>query len=144
MLCTEPPAGGTEPLALPPIEVVFPAGESFKHFDLKWQEHANMAARPVEDAGLAAALGRMVQRLFAAMNGVGYVRCDIRMDAAGGLYLLDCNPNPGMFYPPGQYGAADLILAREPDGHRRFLEHIIDCARRRYAGPRSASTITPS
>ena len=53
---------------------------------------------------------------------------DIRMDAGGELYVLDCNTNPGLFYPIGQFGNADLILDAEPEGHKHFLRHIIASA----------------
>jgi hypothetical protein len=52
------------------------------------------------------------------------------------LSMLDCNANPGIFYPPGQFGSADFILSLQPDGHRAFLAHILDCALR-AARPRT-------
>ncbi len=43
--------------------------------------------------------------------------------------MLDFNTNPGTFYP--EPGSTDEILASEPAGHVRFLEHLIDHAFRR-------------
>ena len=147
VLTAEPPAPGEPPLVFPPLEILFPPGETYKHFDLKWQEYTQMASRPVTDPQLHAALQRLVQRLMVAIDGVGCCRCDIRMDSAGRLYLLDCNVSPGIFFPDGSYGSADLILSSVPNGHRHLLQHMIACALRRastHAGPRSASTSTPS
>lgn len=145
VLVTEPgPAaggGGAAPICYPPMEIIFPPGESFKHFDLKWQTYEDMSARPVEDPALSAALQDRVGRLFSSLSGVGYARCDVRMDRAGRLFLLDCNTTPGIFYPPGQFGMADLILAQQPDGHRRFLLHLIDRALSRRA---PADAVTPA
>lgn len=136
VLAAEPRAGEGVPVVYTPVEIAFPPEESFKHFGLKWQEHESMGVRPVEDAALAERLRKMVADTFLAVGGRGYCRCDIRMDAGGALYMLDCNANPGVFYPPGQFGSADFILSLQPNGHRAFLSHIIDCALR-AARPRS-------
>lgn len=134
VLAAEPPPGGGAPLSFSPVEIGFPSGETFKHFDLKWQDYEDMRILLVSEPTLAAALQDMTQRLFTAMRGVGYCRCDVRMDRAGRLFLLDCNASPGIFYAPGQFGSADFILAQQPEGHRRFLSHIIACALHRAAG----------
>jgi D-alanine-D-alanine ligase len=131
VLVAEPGEGETSPRAYPPIEVCFPPGESFKHFGLKWESWAALGWRPVADASLAARLTNAARQIFVGMGGVGYARCDFRVDRDGRPFLLDVNPNPGVFYPPGQYGAADHILSHHPGGQREFLEHIIACALRR-------------
>ena len=120
-----------EAWALEPVEFLFPEGETFKHFDLKWKHYEAMETRAVSDSALAARLREMSALTFAALGGSGYGRCDIRMDARGDLYLLEINPNCGVFYPEGQFGSADFILAQDDAGHRGFLEHLIACAQRR-------------
>ena len=120
-----------EAWALEPIEFVFPEGESFKHFDLKWKNFAAMTARAVDDGPLRSRLQEAAALTFAALGGSGYGRCDLRVDDQGQVYLLEINPNCGVFYPDGQFGSADLILARDPAGHRGFLEHLLACAVRR-------------
>jgi D-alanine-D-alanine ligase len=130
VLVSEPRPGESVPWVHTPVEIHFPEGESFKHFDLKWMNYDAMHTKPLTDEGLVARLGEMAQRTFLAVNARGYCRCDIRMDDDGRLYMLDCNANPGVFYPPDQPGSADFILSLEPHGHRDFLRHIIDCARR--------------
>ena len=134
VLVSEPRPGERAPWVHPPVEIHFPEGESFKHFDLKWTSYDGMQTRPVTDTGLVARLGEMARNTFQAVKARSYCRCDIRMDAGGHLYMLDCNANPGVFYPPDQQGSADLILSLEPHGHRDFLRHILDCALR---APRS-------
>ncbi len=140
VLVTEPRERGGEPWVLAPVEFVFPPGESWKHFDLKWRDHESMSVRGVDDPALDAALRNAAARVFAGLEGSGFGRCDIRVDARGQPILLEINPNCGMFYPDNAFGSADFIVAREPGGHRAFLEHLIaraierrDRARRAWA-----------
>jgi D-alanine-D-alanine ligase-like ATP-grasp enzyme len=131
VLVTEPRVDGEAPWALQPVEFLFPDGELFKHFDLKWVDFESMQTRPVEDEGLALRLREASLLTFEALSGTGYGRCDLRMDSTGEIFLLEINPNCGIFYPPDAFGSADIILSSEPDGHRGFLEHLLFCARRR-------------
>src|SRR3712207_8850992 len=48
---------------------------------------------PVDDAALAERLTEASARTFAALGGSGYGRCDLRVDDAGRVYLLEINPN---------------------------------------------------
>jgi D-alanine-D-alanine ligase len=130
-----------EPLALVPVEYHFPPGESFKHFDLKWIDFPAEAWRPVGDERLADRLAATVRRVFTSLGGSGYARCDLRLAADGELFLLDVNPNCGLFYPPDAEGSADIILAHDPLGPRGFLDHAFDCALRRRR--RDASRLAP-
>lgn len=141
VLVTEPGAGEQLPRAFAPVEICFPAGETFKHFDLKWSDYEQMNARQVADPALETRLKHLAQRVFAAMKGVGYSRLDVRMGPDGKLFLLDVNTSCGVFYPPGQYGSADLILSQDPAGQRGFLEHIIACALRRQSVRRPRTRI---
>ena len=136
VLVAEPGAEEPLPRAYVPMEIRFPEGETFKHFDLKWSDYEQMNTRRVSDPALEARLRELGQRVFAAMKGVGYARMDVRMGPDGRLFLLDVNPMCGVFYPPGEYGSADLILSQDPAGQRGFLEHIIACALRRQAARR--------
>ena len=81
--------------------------------------HEDLATRAREATG----------RVFAEIACTGYARCDLRVSRNGDLFMLDFNTNPGTFYP--EPGSTDEILASEPDGHVRFLEHLIDHAFRR-------------
>ena len=130
-LVAEPGEGESVPRAYPPIEFTFPPGESFKHFDLKWIDHATMQSVPVTDPALSEAILQRSRDLFLSLGGTGYGRCDLRMNAEGELFMLEINPNCSVFYPTGSFGSADAILALDRGGHRGFLEHLIACARRR-------------
>ncbi len=128
VLMTEARHANEDCWVLEPVEFVFPPGESFKHFDLKWKDYESMEARKVQDGGLASRLREVGRLTFAALNGSGYGRCDIRMDEAGELYMLEINPNCEVFCPPGEFGSADFILANDPAGHQGFVKHLIVCA----------------
>jgi D-alanine-D-alanine ligase len=43
---------------------------------------------------LAARLERVARRVWAAVDGIGYGRVDVRMDDRGRIYVIDVNPNP--------------------------------------------------
>jgi D-alanine-D-alanine ligase len=132
VLVAEPEDGQAAPKTYTPYEFRFPAGESFKHFDLKWIDHRALGGGPVDDGALAERLRADAAAMFAALGASGYGRCDVRLDAHGELYMLEINPNPGVFYPSeDDYGSADLILAHDPAGQRGFLEHLLFCAQRR-------------
>ncbi len=138
VLVAENPDDAAAPVAYAPIEYRFPEGETFKHFEMKWMTHDAMMPVPVADAGLDARLRRLAARLFAQMDGAGYGRCDIRMDALGTLYLLEINPNCGIFYPPDTPGSADAILLHDPAGHVGFTRQILRAALARQARRRGS------
>lgn len=128
VLVAENPRDPRDPIAFVPVEMRFPPGETFKHYDLKWVDYAGLSSAPVLDAGLAARLQDMSCKQFLGLGGCGYGRCDIRMDAAGELYMLEINPNCGLFYSPRDPGSADIILTHDPAGHRGFLDIILAAA----------------
>lgn len=138
VLVAEPDTPGDLPRTWAPAEVHFAPGESFRHFAAKWGEGSWMEI--LADAPLAARLRDHVARSFAAMGSVGYARCDLRMTADGEIHLLEQNANCGVFMPPDM-AAADEMLATEPDGRRRFLDHILACALRRHAARVPAWTL---
>jgi D-alanine-D-alanine ligase len=112
-----------------PAEFLFPAGESFKHFDLKWIDYRKMRCVSCGDPELAERLKDVSGRFFAALDGTGYGRCDLRVNAAGKIFMLEINPNCGVF--TDEPGSADLILMQHPGGHADFLERLLRAALRR-------------
>ena len=116
------------PVTFQPVEFKFPPGESFKHYDMKWKEYELMSVYPVCEEQIDHQLRELTRRQFLAMNGNGYARCDFRMNKDGELFLLEINPNCGIFYPPHEPGSADFILLNDPQGHKGFLELVIDSA----------------
>jgi D-alanine-D-alanine ligase len=66
------------------------------------------------------------------MKGNGYARCDYRMDADGTIYMLEINPNCGIFYAPHEPGSADYCLIHDSVyNHHKFLKLIIRSAKNR-------------
>jgi len=133
VLISEPREGEDQPWVLPPIEFLFPPGETFKTFDVKWVNWRLMESVLVKDVELARRLQEIGGLVFWAMNGSGLGRCDLRMDAAGDIYLLEINPNCETFCPDGEFGSSDFVLTNIPQGHAQFARHLIMCALRRKA-----------
>lgn len=122
----------TQPHSYRPVEFCFPSGDSFKHFDMKWKDYGEMTCIQCDDDELADRLEDMSRKVFLGLNGSGYGRCDIRMNADGELFLLEINPNCDVAYPLEEAaGSADLILMHEPWGHREFFEKLIRAALKR-------------
>jgi D-alanine-D-alanine ligase len=119
-------AGRFEPLALQPIEFLFPAGAAFKTYDLKVAQHHPECNVPLTDPGLGDRLRHAASEIFVGFEGEGYARLDFRMDDDGQLVFLDINFACSVFYPPGFEGSADYILKFDPLGPAGFLRHIVD------------------
>jgi D-alanine-D-alanine ligase len=131
-LIAENPDDPNEPISFKPVEFIFPEGESFKHYNMKWVEYEKMSVAPVSDPRIEKVLREQTTRLFKAMNGNGYARCDFRMDASGTIYMLEINPNCGIFYAPNEPGSADFTLIHDPVyNHQKFLKLIIRSAKNR-------------
>jgi len=68
----------------------------------KWDAgSADYQATPVRPLGagerrLAARLDTLARAVWATVEGVGYGRVDVRMDARGRLHVIDVNPNPDL------------------------------------------------
>lgn len=132
------------PVAYTPIEYRFPDGETFKHYQLKWHDYHDLSAAPVEDAALSDALRDASARMFAALRGAGYGRCDLRIDRDGRPFMLEINPNCGIYYPASDPGSADLCLLNDPEGHSGFTRRIVDAAFRRHSARQRAWEVRPT
>ncbi len=135
VLVAENPDDPMNPITYEPVEFRFPDGETFKHFDMKWRQYGDMVSISCGDTVLARELKEISSAFFAGLKGTGYGRCDIRVDADGRPFMLEINPNCGIFYPPHAEGSADLILDLDPEGHDRFVETILRSARNRVSPP---------
>src|SRR5258707_1203465 len=87
------------PSFIQPVEFIFPDGESFKHYDMKWVDYDRMSVAVVDRPDYENRLREYTVKIFRAFNGNGYARCDFRLGADGELYMLEINPNCGIFYP---------------------------------------------
>jgi len=77
-----------------------------------------------EEGPLAARLARLAQRTWAAVEGVGYARVDVRVDERGRLSVIDVNPNADL--TPG----AGLARQASAAGwtYRDLVARILDVA----------------
>ena len=133
VLVAENPDDAERPRTYPPMQYRFPPGEQFKHADLKWEDFDSMACFPVEDPDLAARLRDVSARFFVALDGASFGRCDLRVDREGTPFMLEINPNCGVYYPLSAAGGADLCLMQDPAGHAGFTRQLVAAAIARHA-----------
>ena len=133
VLVAENPDDPRRPTTYTPLRYTFPEGESFKHSDVKWVKYHELEAAPVEDPELERRLRKVSADFFVGMNGAGYGRCDLRVDVDGRAWMLEINPNCGIYYDPEDAGSADLCLLNDPAGHEGFTRQIVQAALRRHA-----------
>jgi D-alanine-D-alanine ligase len=131
-LVAENPDDADAPISVKPVEFIFPDGESFKHYAMKWVDYAKMSVAAVTNAKIEKTLREQTMRVFKELGGNGYARCDYRMDANGDIYMLEINPNCGIFYPPHEPGSADFSLTNDKNiNHTKFMKLIIRSAQKR-------------
>lgn len=121
-----------EPFVYPPLRYRFPEGEAFKHYDLKWVDYDGLESFPVEDGELARRIRNVSARFFRGIRGTGYGRCDMRVDHRGRIFMLEINPNCGLYYPPTDPASADLILLNDAGGHELFTRRVVAAALARH------------
>ena len=128
VLVAENPDDPARPKTYTPMQYRFPTGESFKHAAMKWVDYRKMAAFPVDDAELDARVRDASARLFVGLRGASFGRCDLRIGHDGTPYMLEINPNCGVYYPPDDAGSADLCLLHDAEGHAGFTRRLIRAA----------------
>ena len=116
------------PIVYPPIKYRFPEGEAFKHYDLKWITYDGLEATPVDDDELTERITKASAEFFRGIRGAGYGRVDFRVDAEGTPFILEINPNCGLYYPPTDPASADLILMETEGGHAEFTRRVVAAA----------------
>lgn len=132
VLVVDNPDDPEHPIGYPPAELVFPPGEEFWHTDVKWDYNVPFDFKEVTEPELIAKLHDTAIRMYQAMNGVAYGRCDIRMNEHGELFVLEINPNPAIMLKPEEYGPADYMILYDPGGYKLFFERIIQNALTRH------------
>ena len=128
VLIAENPDDPNHPKAYQPVEFIFPKDERFKHFDMKWVDFDGMTCKLCTEDKLCEKLKDAGQKMFVGLGGTSYGRCDIRVNDQGEPYVLEINPNCGMFYPEATPGSADFVLLNDSGGHRGFLDLVIRAA----------------
>jgi D-alanine-D-alanine ligase len=132
VLVAENPADPWHPRTYLPMQYRFPAGESFKHARMKWVDYDRLSSFPVTDPALEQRLRDLAARFFVALDGASFGRCDLRVNGDGTPYMLEINPNCGVYYPPSDPGSADLCLLHDPEGHEGFTRGLVAAALRRH------------
>ena len=128
VLVAENPDDPNRPKTYTPAQYQFPKGESFKHSDLKWVDYEGLSSFPVQNQELADRLRDECARFFVELGAASFGRCDIRVDRSGTPYMLEINPNCGVYYPPKDYGSADICLSLDPEGHAGFTRQLVAAA----------------
>jgi D-alanine-D-alanine ligase-like ATP-grasp enzyme len=128
VLVVEDPDAPMRARTYTPMQYRFPVGETFKHAEIKWVNYDSMQAVPVADPALDARLRDACARFFVALGGASFGRCDLRVDGSGTPFMLEINPNCGVYYPLKDAGSADLCLAHDPEGHVGFTRQLIRAA----------------
>jgi D-alanine-D-alanine ligase len=113
-------------------EIIFPAGEYFKHFNLKWKNHNSMKYIKVDDNSLNEYLKQSSIKIYKNINGNGYARFDYRMNKNGDIFFLELNPNCSIYYPENDLSSADEILNFYENGHQFFTDAILNFALQRF------------
>ncbi len=132
VLVVDNPDDLEHPIAYPPTELVFPPGEEFWHTDVKWDYNVPFDFKRVTDPELIAKLHDTAIRMYKAIGGVSYGRCDIRMNEQGELFVLEINPNSAIMLAPEEYGPADYMILYDPGGYKLFFDRIIKLALMRH------------
>jgi D-alanine-D-alanine ligase len=129
------------PFVYPPAQLIFPPREEFWHTDIKWDYSLPFDFQEVGDPGLVRRLQEDAVRLYQALDGTGYGRCDVRVKEDGSVYFLEINANPGILYRPEEYGPADYMILYDKNGYYGFFDRIFRSAiaRQQERTARSAS-----
>jgi len=118
----------SDPFVYPPAELIFPPQEEFWHTDIKWDYSVPFDFREVKDPGLRTRLQEDGRKLYMALGGTGYGRCDVRVKDDGSMHFLEINANPGILYRPEEYGPADYMILYDEDGYYGFFDRIFRSA----------------
>src|SRR6266487_4864478 len=132
VLVIDNPDDFDHPIAFPPAELVFPPGEEFWHTDVKWDYNVPFDFKEVTHSELTARLHDTAIRMYKAIDGVAYGRCDIRTNEQGELFVLEINPNPAIMLKPEEYGPADYMILYDEGGYKLFFDRIIRVALARH------------
>lgn len=119
------PINTKSPIALEPIEYIFPKGKSFKTYSLKTSELHPECNVLVTDSTIKQHLKESSINIFRSFNAVGYARLDFRMNDKKEIFFLEINFTCSTFYKDGYEGSADYILKIDGLGQHGFLNHII-------------------
>ena len=114
-----------------PLECVLDGASDFKHYQKKWIDFNDINWQICENQVLASKLKQASIAIFNRFEGDGYARLDFRVDLNGNVYLLEINPNCGIFgWSNDTFCSADLILIHDKARHS-FCRLMIEGAKTR-------------
>ncbi|HEX2696872.1 MAG TPA: hypothetical protein VHM28_04140, partial [Anaerolineales bacterium] len=87
-LVAENPDDSAHPTSFKPVEFIFPEGESFKHYDMKWVDYERMSVAVIDNPDYERRLREYTIKVFQALKGNGYARCDYRLGPDDEIYML--------------------------------------------------------
>ncbi|HUJ26029.1 MAG TPA: ATP-grasp domain-containing protein [Myxococcales bacterium] len=126
--------GERRPKVLPPMEVVFLDTQQTRpvysfEFKQDWSSKIRYDVPAKLEPAQLKALERAARECFIALGCRDVARVDFRMDDAGKVYFLECNPLPGL--TPGW---SDLVLIANAAGmeYNALIAEILSGAFRRY------------
>ena len=126
--------GERRPKVLPPMEVVFLDSKQTRpvysfEFKQDWSSKIRYDVPANLEPAQLKALERAARECFIALGCRDVARVDFRMDEAGKVYFLECNPLPGL--TPGW---SDLVLIAKAAGieYNALIAEILSGAVRRY------------
>lgn len=140
VLVVENPEDPERPDTYTPAQYRFPEGETFKHSDLKWVDYEGLTSFAVPDPVLSQRLRDEASAFFVGLKGASFGRCDFRVDREGTPYMLELNANCGVFYPPEDYGSADICVSLDSGGHEGFTRQLVAAA---FARHRRRTQVSP-
>jgi D-alanine-D-alanine ligase len=108
-----------------PVEYIFPAGKTFKTYSLKTSDLHPDCNVPCTDDEIDKKIRSIAEKMFKAVNAVGYGRLDFRVTDNKEVYFLEMNLTCSVFYKDGYEGSADFVLKFDGVGQAGFLRHII-------------------
>jgi D-alanine-D-alanine ligase len=90
-------------------------------------------------ARLASRLTQLAERVWAAVDGTGYGRIDVRVDGRGPTFVTDVNPNPDLGVRAGLARQAAAAGVSYLDLIARIVEDALACTPGQATGSDSSS-----
>jgi D-alanine-D-alanine ligase len=80
-------------------------------WNVKYQQKCGISSAEAKDldAGTTAGIQHLCKRVYRILQLSGYARIDLRLDAAGKVYVLEANPNPQLAYGEDFAASAERV-----------------------------------
>lgn len=128
LVCRDPESPNGIKVFKPMLFSFLKDADDFAHFENKWTgtwEGLTFDFVEPTDPSYATIVDMARNAFRHVMQGVGYGRCDFRIDENGHVYFLEINPNCGMWYEEKHGGGdfADHMVKKDPTwNHDKFVQ----------------------